>query len=249
MQTQNEKTLIRNAMIILCVALIIVYVALYQIKGDDLKERINTPERTWATQELQITESVSNTSIAGMLEPEPETEQTQNQTPTNPQEQFAWTTIGNPDREEQTQDTWNTVDIWSQNTIISWSDDLPSNMRILSGTSLYFGPIAAIDELNIPYTYALQDSRGVFYLNLGNQDIDIAGIARVFDGNIYVMNTAQEIINNVLFGDKVTFINIPKHRESLVLFIVELWDQRRLIHINYAIYHESKRYLQSLFIE
>jgi len=241
MQTQNEKTLIRNAMIILCVALTIVYVALYQIKWDELKEIANASPSTWQTQELQITESRPNTSIAGILEPEQQSTVTQD-------EQFTWTTIGNPDRLE-TQDTWNTVDIWSQNTITSWSDDLPSDMRILSGTSLYFGPISAVDELNIPYTYALQDSRGVFYLNLGNQDIDIAGIARVFDGNIYVMNTAQEIINNLLFGDKVTFINIPKYKDSLVLFMVELWDQRRLIHINYAIYHESKRYLQSLFIE
>jgi len=242
MQTQNEKTLIRNAMIILCVALTIVYVALYQIKWDELKEIANTPQSTWQTQELQITESRPNASIAGILEPEQQSTATQ-------EEQFTWTTIGNPDRQEQTQDTWNTVDIWSQNTINTWSDDLPSDMRILSGTSLYFGPIAAVDELNIPYTYALQDNRGVFYLNLGNQDIDIAGIARVFDGNIYVMNTAQEIINNNLFGDRITFINIPEYRDSLVLFIVETGDQRRLIHINYAIYHESKTYLQSLFIE
>ena len=49
---------------------------------------------------------------------------------------------------------------------------------------------------------------------------DLASITKLLGGTIYVMNTEKEILENKLFGTKVTFINIPEYKNKTVLFMV-----------------------------
>jgi hypothetical protein len=63
------------------------------------------------------------------------------------------------------------------------------------------------------------------------------------------MNTEQELIANSMFGDKVTYINIPDYREDKILILLEIDSQSWLLAIDYTIYHQVKPYLKTLFID
>jgi hypothetical protein len=62
------------------------------------------------------------------------------------------------------------------------------------------------------------------------------------------MNTESEILANKMFGNKVTYINIPDYANKKVLMLIDVNNQSRLLAVDYPIYHASKSYLQSLFI-
>jgi hypothetical protein len=72
-------------------------------------------------------------------------------------------------------------------------------IKMLSGTSIYYGNIKIIEQLGIKYQYALTDSSGIRYIYLGTPSYDFASIARALQGNIYTMATEQEILANKLF--------------------------------------------------
>lgn len=63
------------------------------------------------------------------------------------------------------------------------------------------------------------------------------------------MSTEQEIIENKLFGKKVVFINLPEYKDKQVVMLVYQSDGIRLMQIEYNVYHKSKPYLKSLFID
>ncbi|HPC34490.1 MAG TPA: hypothetical protein PLP73_02415, partial [Candidatus Absconditabacterales bacterium] len=132
-------------------------------------------------------------------------------------------------------------------TGINSGDDI-ENMIILSGTKTYYGELDFVDKMGISYSYALVDQKGIYYLNMGNYNYDFSDIARKLKGNLYVMNTDQELIANSLFGNKVTFINIPEYKNKKVLFLLDINNQSWLLAIDYEIYHQVKPYLKSLFI-
>ncbi len=63
------------------------------------------------------------------------------------------------------------------------------------------------------------------------------------------MATEQELIQNKLFGNKVVYLNLPEYKDKQVIMLVYMDDGIRLIQIEYALYHKSKAYLKSLFID
>jgi hypothetical protein len=63
------------------------------------------------------------------------------------------------------------------------------------------------------------------------------------------MNTEQEILSNSMFGDKITYINVPEYKNNTVLLLVDIDDQSWLLAIDYTIYHQVKTYLKNLFID
>ena len=67
-------------------------------------------------------------------------------------------------------------------------------------------------------------------------------------GNVYVMATESEILQNQLFGDKVSFINLQAYKDKLVLMVIEIEGNTWLLQVPANKYHSSKGYLKSLFI-
>ncbi|MBU0626710.1 hypothetical protein KKG31_00455 [Patescibacteria group bacterium] len=63
------------------------------------------------------------------------------------------------------------------------------------------------------------------------------------------MTTEEELATNKLFGDKVVYINIPEYKEKIVLMLVYIDEELWLLQIDYKIYHSSKTYIKSLFID
>lgn len=124
-----------------------------------------------------------------------------------------------------------------------------TTIKLLSGTSIYYWPIEIIEKLGIKYQYALADSSGTRYIYLGTPSYDFASIARALKWDIYTITTEQELIQNKLFGNKVVYINLPEYKDKQVLMLVYMNDGIWLIQIDYALYHKSKTYLKSLFID
>jgi len=108
-----------------------------------------------------------------------------------------------------------------------------TTIKLLSGTSIYYGSIAVIEKLGIKYQYALADETGTWFIYLGTPSYDFASIARALKGNLYTMATEQELIQNKLFGNKVVFINLPEYKDKQVLMLFYLSDGIRLVQMDY----------------
>ena len=106
-----------------------------------------------------------------------------------------------------------------------------------------------IEKLGIKYAYALIDQQNTYYINLGNSTYDIASITRKLGGSVYELKTEADINQNKLFGTKVTFINLPEYKDQKVVMIISWKGESWLIWIDYALYHKSKSYIKSLFIQ
>ena len=124
-----------------------------------------------------------------------------------------------------------------------------TGIKLLSGTSIYYGTIAIIEKLGIKYQYALVDEKGIRYIYLGTPSYDFASIARALKGSLYTLATEQDILQNKLFGNKVVFINLPEYKDQQVVMLLYLNDGIRLVQMEYGLYHKSKTYLKSLFID
>ncbi len=236
-----ESQTIRWSVIVLCLSLILVYVVLYYAKWDLWKMDL-------VSDNLQNTWDILITDMDYYLNED--SEQYWLYTGMN-----TWLNI-----ESQNMTglivTWNNYIVtWSSNTWVfsitkntqrTW-DEL-ENMIILSGTKTYYWELDFVDKLWISYSYALIDTKRIYYLNMWNYKYDFSDIARKLKWSLYVMNTDQELISNTLFGDKITFINIPEYKNKKVLFLLDINNQSWLLAIDYEIYHQVKPYLKSLFI-
>jgi hypothetical protein len=118
----------------------------------------------------------------------------------------------------------------------------------LSGTILFYGELSIIKQLGITPQYILRDNKNIHYIFLwtGNR-YDFGSIARWLWGNIVQLTTQAQIKENKLFGDRITFINLPEYQWKTVHMVVETNNQQRLIRIDFKIYHKSKKYLIDMF--
>lgn len=124
-----------------------------------------------------------------------------------------------------------------------------ANIKLLSGTSIYYWSIAIIEKLWIKYQYALTDQTWIWYIYLGTPSYDFASIARALKGNLYTLATEQDILQNKLFGNKVVFINLPEYKDKQVIMLLYLNDGIWLVQVDYNAYHKSKSYIKSLFTD
>lgn len=224
---KNDSNIVRNAMIVLFLSLLIVYVIWYQVRGAS-NPSSSTQNTGSISDSLIITERP--TIDTGTTLSNPTTGQVQ-----------TWT--------EQINQTWAQIiePVEEETLVIEESNNTPEDMIILSGTTLYFGPIEGIDKLWVTYQYALKDDKNIYFSFLWDKEPDLSAIARSLGGTLYTMNTETEIVKNELFGKRVIFINLPEYKDKLVLMYVEMGDQKRLLQISYTVYHQTKRYLQDLF--
>jgi len=223
----REKKLIRLSLIILFLSLFMVYLLLYQFKGKSMRQSLAYQNQTSGGVIVTVN-SWEETTIV-----EPDFIQAENDT-------------GYDDMVEslQTVTTPKTTSWTFTQTVtsLSW-------IHMLSWTKLFYGKIDAIEKLGIKYQYALIDGSWTFLINLGMQNYDFDGITRALGWNIYKITTEQELVKNKLFGTKVLYINLPEYKDKLVLMLEYIGKEVRLIQIDYKLYHTSKWYLKSLFID
>lgn len=237
----SEYQNIKRSMIVLSLSLILVYIVLFYVKWDLWKSTIDSSIAADTNSEIKISE-INNWNIniesSGL-----------NIKDINLQsalDQGIWDNnelSQNSLKQDVDQDEKHTGD-GNIESNEDWND-----LFVLSGTKTYYGELDFVEKLWISYKYALKDDKNIYYLNMWDYDYDFSDIARKLKWSLYVMNTAQELIANGMFGEKVTYINIPEYEKNRVLILLEVNNQSWLLAIDYAIYHQVKPYLKTLFID
>jgi len=135
----------------------------------------------------------------------------------------------------------------------SWTESSTSGRpastnKMLSGTNEYFGVLDIVDILGVNPQFTLKDAKWNYFVYYGDH-LNFVQTIQNLGGNIYEMKTETEIIQNQLFWDKVSYINLSQFKDKRVMMVIEIdWDVW-LLQVPADQYHYSKDYLQSLFIQ
>lgn len=232
----SEYQNIKRSVVVLSLSLVLVYIVLYYAKWDLWEEELEINHLVYNTWEISIseldTQNWSNDEIVDQY--------------------LSWDNTKKDDLDlvEPNNLTWDLEITSNRDT----SEEIENNSDevlsfVLSGTKTYYWELDFVEKLWISYDYALKDDKNIYYLNMWNYDYDFSDIVRKLWWSLYVMNTEQEIIANSMFGEKVTYINIPEYKNNKVLLLLTLDSQSWLLAIDYSIYHQVKPYLKNLFID
>jgi len=238
-----ESNTVRWSIVVLCVSLSLVYVVLYYVKWDVFKwtwNEVVAMNNTWLTvSEIDVNQDYSMKSDTWNI---------------GVPSQTTWLfNHGDSSNVQEVNNNTSSNNQWSL-TIIDLSNPNSSDtttlseMVVLRWTHTYYWDLDFVNLLWISYKYALKDDKWIYYLNMDWYTYDFSDIARKLWWNLYIMNTESEILANKMFGNKVTYINIPDYANKKVLMLIDVNNQSRLLAVDYSIYHASKSYLQSLFI-
>ncbi len=122
-----------------------------------------------------------------------------------------------------------------------------SDSKLLPGTTEYLGTLDIVSILWKKPEFTLQDSKWNYFAYYGNY-LDFVQTVQTLGGNVYEMVTESEILQNQLFGDRVSYINLSMFKDVRVIMVVEIDEDIWLLQIPADKYHYSKDYLKSLFI-
>lgn len=233
---ENKKVITRS-LIVLFLSLSIVYLLTYQKKESLFKASINS----WNEITNQIQTQNQNKWLVTQNSENlnKETESIQNTKLTN------------------SVSLWDTQPSWVSNSYTqtpsipesSTSDRLAStNSKMLPGTTEYFGTLDIVSIIGQKPEFTLQDSQWNYFAYYGNH-LDFVQTVQTLGGNVYEMVTESEILQNQLFGDRVSYINLSMFKDIRVLMVVEIDGDVWLLQIPADKYHYSKDYLKSLFIQ
>ena len=239
-----ESNTVRWSVVVLCVSLALVYIVLYYVKWDVFKWTWNefvALNNTWITlSEITDEQDYSMKSDAWNIDMTSQTTWLFNHSD--------WS-VNSTTEVNNNQWGLTIIDLSNPNTNINSNpNNSLSEMVVLRWTRTYYGDLDFVNLMWISYKYALKDDKWIYYLNMDGYTYDFSDIARKLWWNLYIMNTESEILANKMFGNKVTYINIPDYANKKVLMLIDVNNQSRLLAVDYSIYHTSKSYLQSLFI-
>ena len=239
-----ESNTVKWSIVVLCVSLALVYVVLYYVKWDVFKwawNEVVAMNNTWIVlSEITDEQDYSMKSDTWNIDVPSQSNSLFNNS--------GWSNTSTYNTEvDNNQWGLTIVDLSNPDTNLN-SDNGLSEMIVLRWTHTYYGDLDFVNLLWISYKYALTDSKWIYYLNMDGYTYDFSDIARKLWWNLYIMNTESEILANKMFGNKVTYINIPDYANKKVLMLIDVNNQSRLLAVDYSIYHQSKSYLQSLFI-
>ena len=224
----TESQTVNWSVAVLCATLLLVYLILYFVKWNLWKQTLWECEvvSTWSVSLSQLDDQTWNVSPiddSGTYFMDADYNWIWNLSYSG-QNDYSWVEL------------WNIYELTGQNSVESWW------MIILSWTKTYYWTLDFVEKLWISYKYALVDWSGIYYVNMWNYKYDFSDIARKLWWNLYIMNTEQELIQNEMFGDKVTYINVPEYKNTKVLILLDINDQSWLLAIDYSIYHQVKSY-------
>ena len=239
-----ESNTVRWSIVVLCVSLSLVYVVLYYVKWDVFKwtwNEVLAMNNTWITlSEITDAQDYSMKSDTWNIDVTSQTDWLFSHSD--------WGNVSSTTTDLNNNQWGLTIIDLANPSNNSNSNNSLSEMVVLRWTHTYYGDLDFVNLLWISYKYALKDDKWIYYLNMDGYTYDFSDIARKLWWNLYIMNTESEILSNKMFGNKVTYINIPDYANKKVLMLIDVNNQSRLLAVDYPIYHASKSYLQSLFI-
>ncbi len=210
----------------------VVYLLLYQIKGNQIANQFLS-SGTWDSTSVSSILSGKDAKISDLLLETGDNEST-------------WNTTSNQSGKtiSTTSSLFGDLQSWTGSSTGTKSESI----KLLSGTKLRYGLVDWVEKLWISYQYALKDSQNIYYVYLGkNNKLDIESIVKKLGGTLKTILREDEIIKNNLFGDKVSYINLPEYKDKKVIMLVTIDGSDWLLQLDYATYYTSKTYLKTLF--
>ncbi len=142
--------------------------------------------------------------------------------------------------------TWEVVD---END--SFLDDILGTweQRILTWTELYYGTIDVFRSLWIRYEYVLKDSTyDIFYVYVGTgKTYDIPDLVRWIWWKTIEIYARNDIINNLYFWDRVTFVELPWVSPTITSLFVRMGADLWFIQDVTWEYKTHKRHIRKVF--
>ena len=229
----ENKKVITWSLIVLFLSLWIVYSLTYQKKESIFKSTIKSwneiTNQTWTQNQNWWLNTQKTTNL---------NEDSENIKTTNSvslwDKQPSWVTNSNTQ-------TSNTSETTTSENIGS------ADIKTLPGTTEYFGTLDIVSILWEKPEYTLQDSKWNYFAYYGDH-LDFIDTVEILGGNVYEMVTESEILQNQLFGDRVSYINLSMFKDIRVIMVIRIDGDVRLLQIPSDKYHYSKDYLKSLFI-
>ena len=168
------------------------------------------------------------------------------------QDQWLWLETSVSTENITLKEETDSVSLWGNTSNTHTMDNPVSlgsvNAQILPGTTEYFGTLDIVSILGQKPKFTLQDSRWNYFAYYGSH-LDFAKTIQSLWGSVYEMVTESEIIQNQLFGERVSYINLSMFKDVRVIMVIEVDWETRLLQIPADKYHYSKDYLKSLFIQ
>ena len=75
---------------------------------------------------------------------------------------------------------------------------------------------------------------------LSKEDKGLSQRVKSAGGTLYTIVTEEDILKNKLFGDQITFINLPEYKDKKVLILIWINGEIRLAQMDTNVYHTSK---------
>jgi hypothetical protein len=253
---EREKRLVTLSMVVLFFSLVVVYSLFYQVKGATVFWVLRSIPVAWSKTSLEEKRTQVDPSSTG----------TYTLWDTTMATTWNWYVLDNGKKQFQENrfieewDTFSDISAWDdanqavtnyggfQNASPGTSSFVGGNSPIiLSGTDLYFWAVDSIELLGLEPEYILKDYKGFYYSKFAKEPFLRTTVQKLW-GNIYEITSDAELVKNELFGDKVSFINLPDYKNKLVLMWLTVNGQYRLIQMSYDKYHHAKEYLKNLFL-
>ncbi len=234
----REKKLVTLSMVVLFFSLIVVYSLFYQVKGEEILGSLRSLKASSSVQEQEISSTQTLTQGNFSEGNQPERRQFHENRP-----QLEW-------------DQFSDISVWIdaqqaegevKQTASTARTSIGDGPTILSGADLYFGAVDSIELLGLEPEYVLKDYKGFYYAKFEEEPYLKPTVQKLW-WNIYTITSDAELVKNQLFGDKVSFINLPEYKNKIVVMLLTVNGQYWLIQMTYEKYHHAKSYLKDLFI-
>ncbi|MEF2175153.1 MAG: hypothetical protein V3575_01670 [Candidatus Absconditabacteria bacterium] len=222
---KTNKVVVLSVLILVC-ALIVLYVLFFKVKYPKLKDEIAQVVKK--EYQLEMEKMASEQTPCPVIETQPiDTLNTNN---------------------DQLQDI-SSIEVDEDILLDDELFDIENTINILPGTIIYTGNLEIVNELGLTVNYILTDNNQIYYVNLNPDINDLEYKVQSLGGNLNHILDKEILTKNLLFGDSVTYINLPDYNKKKVNMIVryELIGDIWLIQIDYDKYYNLKSYLQEIF--
>lgn len=226
---EREKKLVSLCLLILFVALVIVYLLLYQVRGQEFFQLRQQGSITGDQMKNLISDQISDS--------------------------FLWEEDGSGDINVWVSNSNITTgadaalveeDLF-QTASTEAKPQLQDQVKTLSWTDLYFWVMDSLEVLGLDPEYILRGKKEIYFAYFAQYPDALKKTVQQLGGNIFSITSEADLLQHGLFGDRVDYVNLPEYKDKLVIMLVKVEDGLWLIQLPYQDYHQSKSYLKSLF--
>ena len=222
--SMQDHRLVRIALFLFFVAISLVYAVFVQVRGEDVRD--------------DVTKIVTSVGIfSGSISAS-----------TSTWDALSWDTYTLSVPENQTDETLtldNEDDSFLNEVLWWWV------YNIMSWTKLYYGSLDIFKTLGIRYEYILKDNLyDIFYVYIGKwKTYNLSDLTRSLWWKTVEIYAKNDIINNLYFGDRVTFIELPQTPTSITSLFVRMGDDLWFIQDVTGEYKKHKRHIRQIFTQ